>query len=252
MNVTLNSVQVQSLSSVVGALADGSPLADAASASIFGGANVNVSGAAIDMDALLAQLLMETNDARLEAAQSRLSSVLMQLTGLSEFHKAKVEEMKVAGQELISAEETRDADRADFEKKNSAFEEKKAELEQLQGDLNLDDGMLEAAQCDYDSAKAARDTAMKRYEASESVVNEKRSRFDSLIDSLDMVSRAALGEAFRLDASDIGHLREEIDEDDKKHSLATVRSVEDVIGESLKRLDDEIVDEVDDRHLDHV
>ena len=149
MNVTLNSVQVQSLSSVVGALADGSPLADAASASIFGGANVNVSGAAIDMDALLAQMLMETNDARLEAAQSRLSSVLMQLTGLSEFHKAKVEEMKVAGQELISAEETRDADRADFEKKNSALEEKKAELILLQRESARKNRCLGSAESSY-------------------------------------------------------------------------------------------------------
>ena len=48
------------------------------------------------------------------------------------------------------------------------------------------------------------------------------------------------------------HLHDEIEEDDKKHSLATIRSVEDVISDALKRLDGKMVDEIEDRHLDHV
>jgi hypothetical protein len=61
-----------------------------------------------------------------------------------------------------------------------------------------------------------------------------------------------LREALQLTATDLEHLHKEIEEEDKEHSLATVRSVEDVIADSLKRLDGEIVDEVESRHLDHV
>lgn len=309
MSVSLNPVQVQGLSAVAGSLTDGTSVAETTQASILGGANVSVSGAAPDMEAILAQLRMETNEARLNAALSHLSSALMQISSLSEEHKAKVEEMKSAGEELIAAEEIRDADRDDFENKNVKLDKAKSTLDDAKDELKsaernvsdcqaeydsavaelnryrnsgseLDPNRLEslekavsdaktkldqaqrkqesandsveAAQRDYDGAKTARDAAMKKYEASEAVVSEKRSRFDSLIDSLDMASRAALCEALRLDASDIDHLHKEIEEDDKKHSLSVARSVEDVISDSLKRLDGEMVDEVEDRHLDHV
>ena len=309
MSVSLIPVQVQGLSAVSGALADGAPVAETTQAAILGGANVSVSGAAPDMEALLAKLRMETNEARLNAALSRLSSALMQIASLSEEHKAKVDEVKSAGEELIAAEEIRDADRADFEKKNVKLDKAKSTLDDAKDDLksaernvfdsqaeydsavaardqyrnsggelnfghlasleqavanakvNLDKAQRElasandsvkAAQNDYDKAKASRDEAMKKYEASEAVANEKRSKFETLLDSLDMSSRAALCEALRLDASDIDHLHDEIEEDDKKHSLSVSRSVEDVISDSLKRLDGELVDEIEDRHLDHV
>ena len=70
--------------------------------------------------------------------------------------------------------------------------------------------------------------------------------------SLDAASLTALRDALGLSAGDVGHLQEEIEEDDKEHSLATVRSVEDVIADALKRLDGKMVDEIADRHLDHV
>lgn len=310
MNVTLNPVQVQGLSSVAGALADESSIVAAdAQSSILGGANISVGGAAPDMEALLAQLRMETNEARLNAALSRLSSALMQIASLSEEHKAKVEEMKTAGGELIAAEEVRDADRADFEKKNAKLDEEKAvldasmeeskraerdvsgaqaeydsavaardqyrnsgseldpahlasleqavadaktRLDKAQRELDSANDSAKSAQKDYDKAKTARDEAMRKYEASEAVADEKRGKFETLLDSLDMSSRAALCEALRLDASDIDHLHDEIEEDDKKHSLSVARSVEDVISDALKRLDGKMVDEIEDRHLDHV
>jgi chromosome segregation ATPase len=111
---------------------------------------------------------------------------------------------------------------------------------------------LDSAQNEYDSAKKEYDAAMDRYNEAERKVNEGQSRFDALVDSLDQSSLTALRDALKLFAGDLDHLHDEIEEDDKKHSLATIRSVEDVISDALKRLDGKMVDEIEDRHLDHV
>ena len=70
--------------------------------------------------------------------------------------------------------------------------------------------------------------------------------------ALDTASISALREALHLSVGDLDHLHDEIEEDDKRHSLSVVRSVEDVISDALKRLDDRMVDEIEDRHLEHV
>ena len=111
---------------------------------------------------------------------------------------------------------------------------------------------LDSAQASYDSAKREYDAAMDRYEAAERTVGDKQNKFDALVDSLDLASLTVLRDALKLLAGDVDHLHDEIEEDDKEHSLATVRSVEDVIGDALKRLDGKMVDEIADRHLDHV
>jgi chromosome segregation ATPase len=111
---------------------------------------------------------------------------------------------------------------------------------------------LDSAQNEYDSAKKEYDAAMDRYNEAERKVNEGQSRFDALVDSLDQSSLTALRDALKLFAGDLDHLHDEIEEDDKKHSLASIRAVEDVIGDALKRLDGKMVDEIEDRHLDHV
>ena len=98
MDVTLKAISAQSLSAVSEALKDASPVvADVSAQSVLGGENLSVGHASPDLDAILAQLRMETNDARLNAARHRLASALSQLADLSEDQKAKVEEMKAVG-----------------------------------------------------------------------------------------------------------------------------------------------------------
>ena len=85
MDVTLKAISAQSLSAVSEALKDASPIvADVSAQSVLGGENLSVSHASPDLDAILAQLRMETNDARLNAARHRLASALSQLADLSE------------------------------------------------------------------------------------------------------------------------------------------------------------------------
>ena len=246
MSISLSPVQVQGLLSIKDAVTDGASLTAGSPRLVMGDPGIRVSHSTPDMDSLVAKLRTEINDVRLAASRSRLSVALAQLAALSEEFKANVEDMKSAGEELIAAERTRDADRADFDVKNAGLEEKKAALDAAEGDG------VESAQRDYDSAKAARDESMMRLESSEAAVAEKQGRFDSLVDSLDAFTGSALREALKLDVSDVDHLHEEIDEDDKTHSLAEMRSVEDLISDALKRLDGEIAKEVEDRHLDHV
>ena len=45
---------------------------------------------------------------------------------------------------------------------------------------------------------------------------------------------------------------EEIEKDDEKHDLVSIKAVEDVIADALDRLDGKMVDEVTNRHLDHI
>ena len=305
----INAVSVQSLSAVARSLNDVSAVADVAPAAVLGGGNVNVTSAPPDLDAILSLLRMETNEARLTAARSRLASALTQLTGLSEDEQAKVEEMKAAGENLAEAESVSGAAKKEADAKAKALDSKKAALDDAEkafGDArnrtaaaqntydsavsaleqyrnsgieidsselarlenavaaaksNLDRAesnektartALDSAQANYDSAKREYDAAMDRYEAAERTVGDKQNKFDALVDSLDLASLTVLRDALKLLAGDVDHLHDEIEEDDKEHSLATVRSVEDVIGDALKRLDGKMVDEIADRHLDHV
>ena len=309
MNVTLDTAQVQSLSSLSESLKESvSPLAFSASP-VLAGKNVSVSSASPDLDSLLATLRMETNEARLTAARSRLASALSQLTGLSTGEQDKVDKMKAAGEDLAEAESISEAAKKNVDAKSKTLDSKKTALDNAEKALgeaskktdtaqsaydsaisalaeyknselepdpselarlenavaaaksNLDRAQsnektvraaLDSAQASYDSAKKEYDAAMDRYEAAERTVGDKQNKFDALVDSLDLSSLAALRDALKLFAGDIDHLHDEIEEDDKEHSLATVRSVEDVIGDALKRLDGKMVDEIADRHLDHV
>ena len=305
----INAVSAQSLAAVAGSLNDVSAVADAAPAAVLGGGNVNVTSAPPDLDAILSLLRMETNEARLTAARSRLASALTQLTGLSDNEQAKVEEMKKAGEDLAKAESVSGTAKKEADAKAKALDSKKAALDDAEkafGDArnrtaaaqdtydsavsaleqyrnsgieldsselarlenavssaksNLDrakssqetaSAALDQAQEEYDSAKREYDAAKEKYNAAERTVNDRQGRFDALVDSLDMSSLAALRDALKLFADDVDHLHDEIEEDDKKHDLAPIRSVEDVISDSLKRLDDKMVDEIEDRHLDHV
>ena len=309
MNVTLDTAKVQSLSSLPESLNAGVSELYVPASPVLSGENVSVTSASPDLESLLATLRMETNEARLTAARSRLASALTQLTGLSEDEQAKVEEMKAAGKDLSEAESVSGAAKKDVEAKAKGLNSKKSALDDAEkafgdaqknvdvaqgaydsavsaleqyknmGDLadpselarledavssaksNLDRAKrgeatarkaLDSAQNEYDSAKKEYDAALDRYNEAERKVNEGQSRFDALVDSLDQSSLTALRDALKLFAGDLDHLHDEIEEDDKKHSLATVRSVEDVISDALKRLDGKMVDEIEDRHLDHV
>ena len=66
------------------------------------------------------------------------------------------------------------------------------------------------------------------------------------------IKSTALRDAVRLDVQDVNHLHKEIEEDDKKHDLAPTKAVEDVIADALDRLEGKMVDEVTDRHLEHI
>jgi chromosome segregation ATPase len=308
-DMEVNAVSAQNLAAVAGSLTNVSVMADPTPAAVLGGSNVNVTSASPDLEAILSLLRMETNEARLNAARSRISSALNQLSGLSEAQMEKVDEMKASGNELIDAENVYNANSEDYSssltkletaktnlnKANVALEkaEEKVSSAQLAYDsavaeleayrdsaLELDQSkldMLEKAvtdaqerlaaaknsllsaksavdsvQAEYDSAVAASEAAKVKYDKAKATLNEKQDKFDSLVSSLDAASLTALRDALKLFADDVDHLHDEIEKDDEKHDLAPIRSVEDVISDSLKRLDGEIVDELQDRHLDHV
>ena len=267
MDVTLSAVSTQSLSSVAEALKSTSPVAaDVPASPVLGGENISVGRATPARDAVLAQLRMETNDARLNAARHRLASALSQLENLSGDQKSKVEEMKAAGSELADAETVRDVDKSKYDEKGRSLASKKSDLsdaqealaavtgnpEATQDDIDAATERLQSAQRAYDSAKAEHDAAKEKYDSSERIVGEKQNKFDELVKSLDMASLTALRDALKMSAADVDHLHEEIEEDDKKHDISPTRSVEDVISDALKRLDGKMVDEIEDRHLDHV
>ena len=267
MDLTLNAVSAQSLSAVSEALKDVSPVAvDASAQSVLGGSNLSVSDAVPDLNAVLAQLRMETNDARLNAARHRLASSLSQLTDLSDEQKDKVEEMDSAGRDLVKAETDRDAAKAIYDTMSDTLEIRENELRSAQeklddiqksdgaeqSDIDAAEDRLDSARQAYDSAKKEYDSAKGKYEASERDVNDRQNRFDELVKSLDMASLTALRDALMLSAVDVAHLHEEIEDDDRKYDISTVRSVEDVIIDALKRLEDKMSDEIEDRQLDHV
>ena len=308
MEIQFNTSSVGNLASLAEAIKSNAAVA-ADAAPILSGESLNVSESSPDLDSLLAKLLAETTEAKLNAARSRLSSALGQLTNLGEADKKKVGEMRelaesqaqaektleergqeldVAAKELAGAEKALDDAKGDFAsaektaaKAEKSYNEAKKTLEDYKNTAETIDSTrlaeLEAAvasakqtldsatakvgvaeknvasaQKRMDEAVTAHEAAQAAYDAASGEVDAIQSKFDALLESLDASSLTALREAVRLDAGDIDHLHDEIEEDDKKHDLASVKAVEDVISDALDRIDGKMVDEVADRHLDHV
>ena len=308
MEIQLNTSSVSNLASVAEALKSESAIA-AETAPILSSQSLNVTESSPDLESLLSKLLMETNEAKLNAARSRLASALDQLTNLGEADQqtvgemrdlaaqeaqaeatleAKSRELDSAAKELNSAEKTLDSAKdelASAEKAFSKAEAKYAEaakaLEDYLSALETADRLQVAAlEADVASAKQALDfagakvdaagnkvasaekrvadasaahgAAQEAYDAAAEEVSSFQTKFDRLLDSLDASSLSALRDAIRLDAGDVDHLHEEIEKDDEEHNLASVKAVEDVIADALDRMDGKMVDEVADRHLDHI
>ena len=308
MEIQLNTSSVSNLASVAEAIKSDAAIA-AESAPILSAKSLNVTESSPDLDALLSKLLMETNEAKLNAARSRLASALDQLTNLGEADKqtvgemrdlaaqeaqaeakleAKSRELDSAAKELNSAEKTLDSAKADLASAEKAFS--KAEAKYAEATKALEDYLsapetadrlqVAALKADVASAKQALDSAgakvdaagnkvasaekrvadasaahgaaQEAYDAAADEVSSLQTKFDRLLDSLDASSLTALREAIRLDAGDVDHLHEEIEKDDEEHDLASVKAVEDVIADALDRMDGKMVDEVADRHLDHI
>ena len=308
MEIQLNTSSVSSLASVAEALKSESAIA-AETAPILSSQSLNVTESSPDLESLLSKLLMETNEAKLNAARSRLASALDQLTNLGEADQqtvgemrdlaaqeaqaeatleAKSRELDSAAKELNSAEKTLDSAKdelASAEKAFSKAETKYAEAAKALGDYlsapeTADRLQVAALEADVASAKQALDSAgakvdaagnkvasaekrvadasaahgaaQEAYDAAAEEVSSLQTKFDRLLDSLDASSLSALRDAIRLDAGDVDHLHEEIEKDDEEHNLASVKAVEDVIADALDRMDGKMVDEVADRHLDHI
>ena len=308
MEIQLNASSVSNLVSVAEALKSEAAVTVEA-APILSAQSINVTESSPDLEALLSKLLMETNEAKLNAARSRLASALDQLTNLGEADKqtvgemrdlaaqeaqaeatleAKSRELDSAAKELNSAEKTLDSAKDELALAEKAFlkaETKYAEATKaledylsapetadrlqvaaLEADVASAKQALDSAGAKVDSAgnkvasaekrvadaSAAHDAAQKAYDAAAEEVTSLQTKFDRLLDSLDASSLSALREAIRLDPGDIDHLHEEIEKDDEEHDLASVKEVEDVIADALDRMDEKMVDEVTNRHLDHV
>ncbi len=263
MEIQLNTSSVSNLASVAEAVKSDAAIA-AEAAPILSAKSLNVTESSPDLDALLSKLLMETNEAKLNAARSRLASALDQLMNLGESDRQAVEEMRnlaalqaqaektlekktkelnSAAKELTSAEKALASAKADLAsaKKNAS-----------QPEIDAAANKVESAKKRLDAASQSFSVAQKAYNAAASEVNSLQTKFDQLLDSLDASSLTALREAIRLDAGDVNHLHEEIEKDDEKRDLVSVKSVEDVIADALDRLDGKMVDEVTNRHLDHI
>ena len=308
MEIKLNTSSVSNLASVAEALKSDAAIAADASP-ILSAQNIKVTESSPDLNALLAKLLMETNEAKLNASRSRLASALDELTLLNEadkkavgdMHKlaeleaeaektleTKTKELDGAAKELKSAEKSLDSVKGELDlAKNSASkadadykEATKALDEYLTSNEIQDSSTVAALEADVASAKKALgiansnvdaaetkvasakkrveeasdayNTAQKSYNAAADEVSSLQTKFDRLLESLDASSLTALRDAVRLDVQDVNHLHKEIEEDDKKHDLAPTKAVEDVIADALDRLDGKMVDEVTNRHLDHI
>jgi chromosome segregation ATPase len=262
MEIKLNTSSVSNLASVAEALKSDAAIA-AEAAPILSAKSLNVTESSPDLDALLSKLLMETNEAKLNAARSRLASALDQLTNLGESEKKAVEEMRNLAEAQNQAEKTlasksRDLEAATKELKSAekALDLAKAELalaekNASQPEIDAAENKVESAKKRLDAASQSFDVAQNAYHAISNEVSSLQTKFDRLLDSLDISSLTALREAIRLDAGDINHLHNEIEKDDEKHDLASIKAVEDVIADALDRLDGKMVDEVTDRHLEH-
>jgi DNA repair exonuclease SbcCD ATPase subunit len=308
MEIQLNTSSVSNLASVAEALKSESAIA-AETAPILSSQSLNVTESSPDLESLLSKLLMETNEAKLNAARSRLASALDQLTNLGEADKqtvgemrdlaaqeaqaeatleAKSRELDSAAKELNSAEKTLDSAKDELASAEKAFlkaetkyaEATKALEDYLSAPETADRLQVAALEADVASAKQALDSAgakvdaagnkvasaekrvadasaahgaaQEAYDAAADEVSSLQTKFDRLLDSLDASSLSALRDAIRLDAGDVDHLHEEIEKDDEEHDLASVKAVEDVIADALDRMDGKMVDEVADRHLDHI
>ena len=308
MEIQLNTSSVSNLASVAEALKSESAIA-AETAPILSSQSLNVTESSPDLESLLSKLLMETNEAKLNAARSRLASALDQLTNLGEADQqtvgemrdlaaqeaqaeatleAKSRELDSAAKELNSAEKTLDSAKEELASTEKAFS--KAEAKYAEAAKALEDYLsapetadrlqVAALEADVASAKQALDSAgakvdaagnkvasaekrvadasaahgaaQEAYDAAADEVSSLQTKFDRLLDSLDASSLSALRDAIRLDAGDVDHLHEEIEKDDEEHNLASVKAVEDVIADALDRMDGKMVDEVADRHLDHI
>lgn len=249
MDVAFSAGPVSNLAAVAEALGDASSAVAPAPGAVLGGENLTVVSPPPDLDEILALLRDETNEARLGAARSSLSSALGRLAGLSESQMAKVDEMKASGKALAAAEKACDAAAAAYSNSLAKLEKAKSRLDSAQ------DGPSEAellsARAEYDSAKAETEAAGEKLGRAKTALGEEQDRFDSLVDSLDAASLTALREALRLSAGDVSHLREEIEEDDKKRDAAPVRSVEDVIAAALDRRDGKMSDELENGTADY-
>lgn len=308
MEVQLNPSSVGNLVSVAEALkSDAAVAADVAP--VLSAANINVTEPVADLESLFAKLLMQTNEAKLNAARSRLASALDQLTGLGEAEQNTVSQMREVAEAQVQAEKTleekgRELESAekDFEAAEKTLESAKDTLASAEKDFakadarytdavkaledylatadTQDSAQVATLESNVASAKKALDSAAmevdaaeknaasaekrlgeasSRYDAAKSAydaafgeLSALQSRFETLLESLDSSSLTALREAVRLDIGDVDHLNEEIEEDDKTHDLASVKAVEDVIADALDRMDGKIVDEVANRHLDHI
>ena len=308
MEIQLNTSSVSNLASVAEALKSESAIA-AETAPILSSQSLNVTESSPDLESLLSKLLVETNEAKLNAARSRLASALDQLTNLGEADQqtvgemrdlaaqeaqaeatleAKSRELDSAAKELNSAEKTLDSAKDELSSAEKAFS--KAEAKYAEAAKALEDYLsapetadrlqVAALEADVASAKQALDSAgakvdaagnkvasaekrvadasaahgaaQEAYDAAAEEVSSLQTKFDRLLDSLDASSLSALRDAIRLDAGDVDHLHEEIEKDDEEHNLASVKAVEDVIADALDRMDGKMVDEVADRHLDHI
>ena len=308
MEIQLNTSSVSNLASVAEALKSESAIA-ADTAPILSSQSLNVTESSPDLESLLSKLLMETNEAKLNAARSRLASALDQLANLGEADKqtvgemrdlaaqeaqaeatleAKSRELDSAAKELNSAEKTLDSAKDELSSAEKAFS--KAETMYAEATKALEDYLsapetadrlqvaaleanvasakqaLDSAGAKVDSAgnkvasaekrvadaSAAHGAAQKAYDAAADEVSSLQTKFDRLLDSLDASSLSALRDAIRLDAGDVDHLHEEIEKNDEEHDLASVKAVEDVIADALDRMDGKMVDEVTNRHLDHI
>ena len=308
MEIQLNTSSVSNLASVAEAIKSDAAIATEA-APILSAKSLNVTESSPDLDALLSKLLMETNEAKLNAARSRLASALDQLTNLGEADKqtvgemrdlaaqeaqaeatleAKSRELDSAAKELNSAEKTLDSAKDELASAEKAFSKAEAKYAEaakaledylsapetadrlqvaaLKADVASAKQALDSAGAKVDSAgnkvasaekrvadaSAAHGAAQEAYDAAADEVSSLQTKFDRLLDSLDASSLTALRDAIRLDAGDVDHLHEEIEKNDEEHDLASVKAVEDVIADALDRMDGKMVDEVADRHLDHI
>lgn len=308
MEIQLNTSSVSNLASVAEAIKSNAAVA-AEAAPILSAKSLNVTESSPDLDALLSKLLMETNEAKLNAARSRLASALDQLTNLSEADKKTVGEMRDLAALQAQAEKTLEAKSKELNSAAKELDGAKKALDSVKGELDLAKNSASKADADYKEATKALDeylssneiqdsnkvaaleadvasareavssagskvdgarakvssaekrvseatdtynTAQKSYNAAADEVSSLQTKFDRLLESLDASSLTALRDAVRLDVQDVNHLHKEIEEDDKKHDLAPTKAVEDVIADALDRLDGKMVDEVTNRHLDHI
>lgn len=124
----------------------------------------------------------------------------------------------------------------------------KQKLEIAKGDTAEANQNLNSAQDTYNTALSKHGVAQSKYDAALETVNALKTKIDALLESLDSASLAALRDTLTLLASDLAYLFDEIEDEGKRALLESIQSVEDVISESLDRLDGKMIYEVSDRH----